>query len=744
MHPSCGSADLVHLRASGVSLVLEVRGGLPAVVHWGHDLGDLGPDDLAALAAVGVPSTVPNDLDEAAPFCALLPEHSSGWNGRPGLRGSRSGRGWSPQFALTGFQATADPAGGGRIVATGVDEVAGLTLVIELELLPSGLARQRASVTSTTEGAYQVDGLALTLPVPAVATELFDLAGRWGRERSPQRLPLVVGVHSRENRRGRTGPDAPLILAAGTGGFDTRQGEVWAVHVAWSGNHVTYAERLSNGFAVLGGGELLLSGEVVLAEGETYAGPWVYGAHGVGLDAVAARFHTHLRARPHHPRRPRPVVLNTWEAVYFDHDLGRLKELARLAAQVGVERYVLDDGWFRHRRNDTAGLGDWYVDEDVWPDGLHPLVDAVRELGMEFGLWVEPEMVNLDSDLARAHPHWVLGPGGRTPLPSRYQQVLDLAHPDAYAYILERLDTLLTEYPIAYLKWDHNRDLLEAGRGADGTPGVHAQTAALYRLLDELRARHPGVEIESCSSGGLRVDLEVLEHTDRVWGSDVIDPLERQQIQRWTSQLIPPELVGSHVGAPRAHTTGRTHDLPFRAGTALFGSFGIEWNLATASDLERKDLASWVALYKEIRELVHTGEVVRVPQHDPSFAVHGVIAHDRSEALFALVQLTSPETSVPGAVRLPGLDPARRYHVRVQPPGNLPDHSRGITPPPWIGEGVTLPGSALAHTGLRAPALFPEQLLLLRVRAAVTQVRPSSAPTVRATAGVATGSRPAG
>jgi len=720
MSPSSGSADLVHLRAAGVSLVLDVRGRLPAVVHWGHDLGDLDADDLAALATVGVPSTVPNDLDDAAPFCALLPEHSSGWNGRPGLRGSRSGRGWSPQFVLTGFQPTTDPAGGGRIVATGVDEVAGLTLVIELELLPSGLVRQRASVTATTEGAYQVDGLALTLPVPAVATELFDLAGRWGRERSPQRLPFVVGVHSRENRRGRTGPDAPLILAAGTGGFDTRQGEVWAVHVAWSGNHVTYAERLSNGFAVLGGGELLLSGEVVLAEGETYTGPWVYGAHGVGLDAIAGRFHTHLRARPHHPRRPRPVVLNTWEAVYFDHDLGRLTELARLAAEVGVERYVLDDGWFRHRRNDTAGLGDWYVDEDVWPDGLHPLVDAVRGLGMEFGLWVEPEMVNLDSDLARAHPDWILGADGRTPLSSRHQQVLDLGNDDAYAYVLGRLDALLTEYSIAYLKWDHNRDLLEAGRGADGTPGVHAQTAALYRLLDELRARHPGVEIESCSSGGLRVDLEVLEHTDRVWGSDVIDPLERQQIQRWTSQLIPPELVGSHVGAPRAHTTGRTHDLSFRAGTALFGSFGIEWNLATASDLERKDLASWVALYKEVRELVHTGEVVRVPQHDPSFAVHGVVAHDRSEALFALVQLTSPETSVPGAVRLPGLHPARRYHVRVQPPGGLPDHSRGITPPPWTAEGVTLPGSALAHTGLRAPALFPEQLLLLRVRAATT------------------------
>jgi alpha-galactosidase len=712
--PAGVPTDVLHLRAAGVSLVLDTRRGvLPAVLHWGHDLGPTTADDLDSLALAGVPSAVPNDLDEAQPFGSLLPEHASGWNGRPGLAGSRAGRGWSPRLALTGRDAAVDPAGGGRVVATGTDDVAGLVVRIEVELLPSGLVRQRATVTSTADGGYEVGGLALTLPVPPVATELFDLAGRWGRERAPQRLPFVVGVHSRENRRGRTGPDAPLVLAAGTAGFDTRQGEVWAVHVAWSGNHVTYAERLSTGFAVLGGGELLLPGEVVLAAGESYTGPWVYGAHGVGLDALAARFHTHLRARPHHPRRPRPVVLNTWEAVYFDHDLDRLVELARLGAEVGVERYVLDDGWFRHRRDDTAGLGDWYVDEGVWPDGLHPLVDAVRGLGLQFGLWVEPEMVNLDSDLARAHPDWVLRTGGRLPLAARSQQVLDLGHPEAYAYILERLDALLTEYDIAYLKWDHNRDLLEAGHGPHGTPGVHAQTLALYRLLDELRARHPAVEIESCSSGGLRVDLEVLEHTDRVWGSDVIDPLERQQIQRWTAQLLPPELVGSHIGTPRAHTTGRTHDLAFRAGTMLFGSLGIEWDLTAAAERERTELASWVALYKDVRELVHTGEVVRAPQHDPSFTVHGVVAPDRSEALFALVQLTTPVTSVPGVVRLPGLDPDRRYRVRVQPPGDLPAHVRGIVPPPWLAEGVTLPGSALEHTGLRAPALFPEQLLLI-------------------------------
>ncbi|MCU1664910.1 MAG: alpha-galactosidase [Pseudonocardia sp.] len=713
-------AGSVHLRAAGVSVVLTTDGQrLPAVLHWGADLGELSSADLAVLAAAAVPGTVPNDLDEPT-RAGLLPEHAAGWLGRPGLAGQRGGRAWSPLFTLAALDVEAGPDGGGRVHATGRDEEAGLEVRLEIELLATGVLRQRATV-AVPDGAaaepFVVDGLALTLPVPPVATELFDLAGRWGRERAPQRAPFVVGVHSRENRRGRTGPDAPLILAAGTAGFGFRAGEVWAVHVAWSGNHLTYAERLSTGAAVLGGGELLLPGEVRLAPGEQYSGPWIYAAHGRGLDGIADRFHAHLRSRPHHPRNPRPVVLNTWEAVYFDHDLDRLVELALAGAEVGVERYVLDDGWFRHRRDDTAGLGDWYVDEGVWPNGLHPLVDEVRRLGMEFGLWVEPEMINPDSDLARAHPEWILATGGRMPVASRNQQVLDLGHPEAYAYILERLDALLAEYPISYLKWDHNRDLIDAGHGPLGTPGVHAQTCAVYRLIDELRSRHPGVEIESCSSGGLRVDLEILERTDRVWGSDVIDPLERQQIQRWTAQLLPPELVGSHVGSPRSHSTARTHDLSFRAGTALFGSFGIEWDITTASTEERKELAAWVQLYKDVRTLLHTGTVVRADLHDPAFALHGCVAPDGRDALFALIQLATPLTSVPGEVRLPGLDPDRRYRVTTQAPGDTPA-VRGRRQPAWLSEGVELPGRVLAEAGLRAPALQPEQLLLLRARAA--------------------------
>ncbi|MGH2814025.1 MAG: alpha-galactosidase, partial [Actinomycetota bacterium] len=380
--------------------------------------------------------------------------------------------------------------------------------------------------------------------------------------------------------------------------------------------------------------------EVALGPGETYATPPVLATYSAeGLDGLSAAYHRYLRERPSHPRTPRPVVLNTWEAVYFDHRLERLTELADVAARLGVERFVLDDGWFGNRRDDTAGLGDWYVAADVWPEGLDPLISHVRELGMEFGLWVEPEMVNPDSDLFRAHPDWVLSAPGRLPEPWRHQQVLDLANPDCYGFIRDRLDELLGNHDIAFLKWDHNRDLLEAGHA--GRPGVHAQTLATSRLLDELRSRHPGVEIESCASGGGRVDLGILARTDRVWASDTNDALERQHIQRWTGLLLPPELVGSHVGPARSHTTGRTHDLAFRAATALFGHFGIEWDIASASAEEQAGLAEAIAFYKRMRPLLHGGTVVRADHPDPAAYLHGVVAPDRVEALFAYVQLTA-------------------------------------------------------------------------------------------------------
>jgi alpha-galactosidase len=525
-------------------------------------------------------------------------------------------------------------------------------------------------------------------------------------------------------------------MSAGEPGFGFRRGEVWGVHVAWSGDHRHYVERLSTGAQVVGGGELLLPGEVRLGAGESYSSPWVYAAYGDGLDAQASRFHRYLRARDTHPARPRPVTLNVWEAVYFDHDLARLTDLAERAAALGVERYVLDDGWFRHRRNDRAGLGDWYVDETVWPDGLSPLIDRVTGLGMEFGLWFEPEMVNEDSDLFRAHPEWAMQTGGRLPVRARSQQVLNLGIPEAFDYVLERMTAILDEYDIAYIKWDHNRDLVDAGSRPTGRAGVHEQTLAAYRLMAALKERFEGLEIESCASGGGRVDLGVLEHTDRVWVSDCIDPLDRQEMVRWTSQLLPPELLGAHVASGASHTTGRSHPLSFRAGTAVFGHFGIEWDLARATEAELADLGAWIGLYTSQRALLATGDVVRADPFDEGVDVHGVVAPDRSSALFFVAFVGRSVVAPPGRFTLPGLDPEVRYRVS---PVRIGVEDPGLRWPAWAapgasdgdvagagggagagagaGAGVVLPGRALASAGLQTPASFPERILLLRVTA---------------------------
>ncbi len=688
---------IVHLRADTVSVVIDAR-DLPSVVHWGAPLGDLSDDELLALAD-GAVAPIPNNAPDVPIPIGLLPSASQGYPGRPGLRGHRPGGDWLPSLAGSAVARSGSVAGFDL-------EGGGLSVRSTVALAPSGVLRVRHELRNDGPRPYTLDGVESALPVPEQATELLDFHGRWIREKHPQRRSFDLGSWVRESRRGRTGHDATPAILAGTGGFGFRTGEVWAVHVAWSGNHVTYAERVHEGRGVLGGGELLGSAEVVLAPGETYTSPWLYAAYSAdGIDGVSAAFHQWLRARPSHPERARPVVLNTWEAVYFDHDLTRLKGLADVAARIGVERFVLDDGWFRHRRDDTAGLGDWYVDEGVWPSGLTPLIDHVTGLGMEFGIWVEPEMVNPDSDLFRAHPDWVLAPGdGTLPPTSRHQQVLDLANPEAYAYVLDRLDELLRDNDVRFVKWDHNRDLVGVR--------THAQTRAVYRLLDELRARHPGVEIESCSSGGGRTDLEILARTDRVWASDCNDALERQTIQRWTALLLPLELIGAHVGPPHSHTTGRTQDLSFRVATALFGHFGIEWDIASASAGEQRGLADAIAFYKSVRGLLHSGTLVRGDVADPSVMLTGVVSG--TEAVFSYAQLTSSARTVPPPVRLPGLDPARRYEVTPVTPGGAPRTQQ--VPLPDTTRRV-VPGRVLTEVGLRPPVLTPEQAWLVHLKA---------------------------
>jgi alpha-galactosidase len=707
-----GTAPVV-LECRGTSLVVDPSGGVPRVMHWGAPVA---AEDRSFLATLPESQHGADGLTGASRFPAVLPEQSAGWTGTPGLDGHRDGAIFTTRFSPAGWDLDGSASSGFVLRVHGEDRAARLSLTTTIELTPAGVVRMRAALTNTDPvGRYTVNSLRLVLPVPAEAQEILDFTGRHLRERTPQRHPFRVGTHLREGRRGRTGSDASLLMAAGTEGFGFRHGEVWAVHTAWSGNHATFAELGLTGVRVLGGGEVLLPGEIALAPDETYTTPWLYGAHGVGLDAVCASFHGHLRARDSHPRSPRPVVLNTWEAVYFDHDLDTLVSLAELGARVGAERFVLDDGWFLARRDDRAGLGDWEVDPVVWPQGLGPLVEKVRGLGMQFGLWFEPEMVNEDSELARAHPEWILAPGERLPLSGRSQQVLNLTIPKAIQHVLDQMSAVIGRHGIDYVKWDHNRDLLEAGDRSTGKARVHAQTLAVYALMDELKRRHPGLEIESCSSGGGRIDLEVLGRTDRVWASDCIDALERQRIQRWTGLLLSPELIGSHVGAATAHTTHRTHSLSFRAATALFGHFGIEWDLREATEAELDELAAWVALYKQERDLLHGGTTVHCDYPDETYWAHGVVSTDRRRALFSFVAMDTMPAAQPGRVRLPGLDPGLRYRIEPvdQSAGALVRTRSGY--PTWWTGGMSVTGRTLESVGLQGPMLYPEQALLFRL-----------------------------
>ncbi len=631
-----------------------------------------------------------------APGMPLLVEHARATYSRPGLRGHRpDGSAWSPLFRR-GVVDDRDSA----VSIEAIDAAAGLQLRTELESLVGGAIRGRHQLTNIGETPYHLEGIEVSFAVPDDHSELLDFTGRHERERVPQRRPISDGLWLRESRAGRPNHDAASLLIAGCPGFGFDRGAALGITVGFSGNSLLSCQRSGASGTVLSGGELLLPGELTLAAGADYTSPWVYLVAGDGLDALAHSLHTWQRSLPGHPG-PQPVTLNVWEAVYFDHDLAKLTELADRAARIGVERYVLDDGWFHDRRTDLAGLGDWWIDDTVWPDGLGPLVHRVRELGMQFGLWFEPEMVNPDSDLFRAHPDWALQTGGRLPELSRNQLVLDLANPAAWTYVRDRMAEILDAYPIDFVKWDHNRELLDAGSTLrNGAAAVHDQTVAFYALLDDLRDRFPGIAWESCSGGGGRIDLGVLERVQRFWTSDMTDALSRQQIQRWTTQLVAPEYLGAHVSAPTSHQTGRTLPLDFRAATAFFYSFGIEWDITRADrdDLDR--LAFWCSLYRSHRELLHRGRTVRIDTADPAVIGQAVLAPDQRSGLLLHVQLDESLHNRGAALRLPGLDPDRAYRIR-----RIDDE----------GTDLELTGRELTEGGLWLPRQQPETARLFSV-----------------------------
>ncbi len=688
-------------------LVVDTKTGVPELLWFGRPLSG----DLDALDLLGERSIANASLDAEGP-ATLLPVESDGWLGQPGIEGRRAdGSAWSPRWSLVDCETTDS-----TIVTTGHDAIAGLTVITTITLEPEGVGTIQVELRNDGTNDYVLNRMAVTIPVAPEVTELQVPEGRWVHEYHEVRLPWRVGAIEIANRRGRTSHDKPPWVFAGQAAFTNQTGRVWGAHLGWSGNAAVRAEILTDGRRVLQLGEVLLGDELRIEPGGSYQSPVVYlGWSDEGMNGVSRSFHRYLRARPQHPSpsKPRPIHMNTWEAVYFNHDLDTLKALADRAAEVGAERYVLDDGWFGGRRNDQAGLGDWWVSPDVWPNGLEPLIEHVTGLGMEFGIWVEPEMVNPDSELYRNHPDWALGVPGYDKITGRYQLVLDLTKDEVWDYLFEHLDRLLADHDVSYVKWDMNRDLTQPASGERAA--AHGQTLAVYRLIDALRENHPGVDIESCSSGGARADYGILERTDRVWTSDSNDAMERQRIQSGFLRFFPPEVMGAHVGPNKSHTSGRRHSLGFRSTSAFFGHMGIEWNLLDATDEERAQLADVLTLHKKFRPMLHTGTVWHVDAADPGLHIMGVVASDQSEALYSVAQLAVARNATPERMQFPGLDRSSTYDVELI---TLADTALGLAmhQPKWTKSGAqNIPADVLSAYGIQLPAMDPESAILIHL-----------------------------
>jgi alpha-galactosidase len=694
---------------------------MPRIVYWGKALKH--PEQLLDTYDALRPQRVSGSLNDTN-WPSVLPTQAEAWSGVSRFVVRRNGIELFCSFSVIDVDTDCD---GQVVVVKASDEEQHVGLEWRCELMPSGLLRQQAAVTNMpgASGTLAVDKVELAFPVPEVASEILTTTGHHLRERSPQRQPFNLGRLEKASTVGRPDFDASLLLSAGVPGFGFTQGEVYSVHVAWSGNSLLSAERLAYTQGIIGGAETLVGGEIELDDSHTYTTPWIYGSYGIGLNQVATRFHEYLRAlHPQFAKKPRPVILNTWEAVYFDHSFDTLKALADKAQDSGVERFVVDDGWFMHRRDDTAGLGDWQIDPAVWPEGsqsLDALAEYVHKLGMEFGLWFEPEMVNPDSDVARAHPDWIIKPtANRLPMTGRSQQVLDLSNPDAYEYVFSAMDGLVAQLGIDYIKWDHNRLVTEAVSPRSGRPCVHQQTEAVYQIFRDLKKHHAGLEIESCSSGGGRVDLGILEVADRIWASDCVDPVERADIQRYTSLLVPPEMIGEHVGASPAHSTHRATSQEMRMATAFFGHMGIEWNLLKEPQSAIDTLAGWVEAFKERRGIFATGQAVHGDSSDPGVRLDGVVSEDKSHGVYRFTQLTTSKIYPSAPVRLPGLDPDALYWVKpLSVSRDISEISNAQSDSGWWNEqGVVLPGALLMSSGLRAPSLHPAQAVLFEAELA--------------------------
>ena len=578
-----------------------------------------------------------------------------------------------------------------------------VTLAYEMDA-ETGILRRSAEIENKTAAALTVEQAAsATWNLPrGTDYRLRYLTGRWAGEFNVQEQPVLPGKTMLESRRGTTGPQNNPWFAIDHSGRDAQaQGDVWFGALGWSGSwqiaieqDVLQQVRVTGGFNPFDFGYRLEKGEKLVTP-PFYGG---YTAQGMGAASrLMHRFETdsilpHLAGES--APRLRPVLYNSWEATEFRVDEAGQMALAEKAATLGVERFVMDDGWFGQRKDDHAGLGDWYVNQEKFPRGLKPLIDKVHTLNMDFGLWVEPEMVNPDSDLYRKHPDWILNFPGRPRTEGRNQLVLNLARPDVRAYVYGFLDKLVSENDIAFLKWDYNRQWTEPGWPAvapeDQKKVYVAFIRNYYSILAELRQKHPKLEIESCSSGGARVDLGVVKLTDEVWTSDNTDAFDRLRIQNGFTYAYPVSAMMAWVTDSPTWVNNRTLSLAYRFLSSMQGSLGIGANLSKWTPEDFVEAKQLVSQYKSIRETVQRGELYRLTEPDQGSeqSVTETIARDGKQVVAFAFLHSSTELYPFPRTYLRGLDEGATYRIAAIAGKLAPDTPESASGAFWMHHGV--------------------------------------------------------
>ena len=680
------------------TLVLAARRTrLPEVVYWGAPLAD--DEDIGQLQALQAIDVTGGMLDEN-PDLSISPEATRSFPGQPGmiLRDSE-GTPLLPKFC---FKAEERREGGLSLSFEDTDAL--LTYTAHFDTDPDTRIIAMQSEIHAENPVHLHWLAAPVLPGPQLADEMIDVTGRWCGEFQLQRTPWTPGMRYRENRTGRTGHEHfPGLLLPGRGATNT-QGEAWGFHYGWSGGHRMIAEELPDGRRQIQFGHAARMEPHAATHFKTAPLYVTYSSD--GLNGLAVAFQRHLRDRivPWVGERPsRPVHYNCWEAVYFDHKLDILKDIAERAADLGAERFVLDDGWFGQRDDDTRSLSDWQVDPRKYPDGLDPLISHIHGLGMSFGIWFEPEMINPDSDLHREHPDWALG--GEDQTLGRNQKALNMALPEVRDFVYDRMAAILGAHDIDYIKWDHNRVL--------PMPDA-AQTRGSYALIDRLRADFPHVEIESCASGGGRIDFGILSRTQRVWLSDSNDALERLKMQHNAAIFLPLAVTGSHVGPRTCHTSGRTLDISFRAWVAAQRHMGFEMDPRELDERETAVLREVTSWWKHNRDWMIDADILRLDSPDPAVLAEQQVTRDSQRFVVFAGRAGTSAQIAPRPLRLTRLDPDATYRVELVNRNSAPALSRGT--PVLKERPIEVSGAWLMSHGLTLPWHFPETMWVLEGR----------------------------